>query len=253
MSDDLRHIRRYELKYLINEQMASAIRHHISGICRPDPNTDPVNHTYIVNNLYFDTPSLTFYHDTRFKKETRFKPRARYYGHHLDTIYPELKFKSNSIVWKQRQPIPREKWRSLFHPDQSRRTEPIFKPKLDSFEDVIHLYNAQPILQVRYEREAYITELEKYGRITFDRKLTSRLSHGSLDFDLDHDYIYYDDPQTIRAQESFVILEIKVETNVPGWVIRLIEMFDLQQTGFSKYCNGIECHLGYAAKPHRVY
>lgn len=246
MKDDFTKIKRYELKYLISEDTAQAIRDYISSFCRLDKHADPSSSGYTVNNIYFDTPDLRFYHDTRFKKMTRFKPRARYYGDRpSDYIFPELKYRNSSVIWKTRYKLKVEDWLDHFSIKQSPAEEPRMKDSYDTFDEVIQLYNAQPILHVRYFREPYVTELEEYGRVTFDRNLTSRLANGSYNLELDEDYLYYDDPQTIRSDVSRVLLEIKVETNVPHWVIYIIQNFNLIQTGFSKYCNGIDYHLGY--------
>jgi hypothetical protein len=253
MFEDVNRVRRYELKYLISEDTAQEIRYHIRNICKLDKHADPVTNTYIVNNLYFDTPDLKFYYDTRFRKPVRFKPRARYYDHLPGFIFPELKYRNSSIIWKTRSMVSVDEWPNLFYPVLSDREEPVFKARHDTFDEVIHLYQAQPVLQVRYTREPYVAELENYGRVTFDRALSSRLARGSLDLDLDEDFVYYDDAQTIRGSDSLVILEIKVETNVPKWVIDIVEKFNLMQTGFSKYCNGIDCHMGYAARLRRCF
>lgn len=247
MFDDLRQVQRYELKYLVAEETAQRVRDHILHFCSLDKYADPVTRTYMVNNLYFDTPGLQFYHDTRFRKPTRFKPRARYYGEYPDFIYPELKYRTNSIIWKTRTRVAASEWTGLFYPDVSDCGEAVIKSRIDTFQEAIDLYHAEPVLQVRYEREPYVTDLENYGRVTFDRKISSRPANGSLELDLAADYIFYDDAQTIRGSDSMVVLEIKVETNVPAWVIDVVSRFNLMQTGFSKYCNGIECHMGYRA------
>ena len=70
---------------------------------------------YIVNNLYFDTTDLRFYNDTKFRKPTRFKPRARYYGNKATNfIWPEIKYRNASVIWKRRYKIPIERWPELF-------------------------------------------------------------------------------------------------------------------------------------------
>jgi len=115
--DDLKQIQRYELKYLIAEETARRVRDHILHFCSLDKHADPVTRTYIVNNLYFDTPGLQFYYDTRFRKPTRFKPRARYYGEYPEYIYPELKYRTNSIIWKTRKPKSLPKYSRNFPPN----------------------------------------------------------------------------------------------------------------------------------------
>ncbi len=202
---------------------------------------------YIVNNLYFDTPDLKFYYDTKFRKLTRYKPRARFYGEKaIDLIWPEIKYRHASVIWKRRYCIPIEQWPELFNSEETERKQAIIKEQLDSFDDLINWYGAQPMLHVRYFREPYVTELEDYGRVTFDRQLCCRPTHGSINLEYDEeDMLYYDDPVNSRADDSPVILEIKVETLIPIWAMELIHKFNLKQRGFSKYCYGIDSILGY--------
>ena len=247
MSTDLSKIRRYELKYTISEETACQIRDYIQNICTLDEHVPAGKTGYIVNNLYFDTPDLKFYQDTKFKKLTRYKPRARYYGEKAtDLIFPEIKYRNASIIWKKRYSLPIEQWPDMFIPRKTDRREPLIKQQLDTFDEVIYWYNAQAVLHVRYFREPYVTELEEYGRVTFDRQLCCRPTRG--DFDLDYnenELLYYDDPVTSMNYDSLVLLEIKVETMVPQWAIELIRKFNLVQRAFSKYCYGIDYVMGY--------
>ena len=245
-SNDLSNIRRYELKYTIDETLASEIRDYIKNICTLDKHVPPGEKGYIVNNLYFDTIDLRFYYDTKFRKLTRYKPRARYYGEKAtDFIWPEIKYRHASVIWKRRYSIPIAHWSTLFAPTENGQKPPAIKTHLETFDDVVYWHSAQPVLHVRYHREPYVTELEAYGRVTFDRHLCCRSTHGSIDLDYnEQDMFYYDDPVSAKNMDSPVILEIKVETLVPAWVIELIHKFNLVQRGFSKYCYGIDCLLG---------
>lgn len=245
--DDLNQIRRYELKYTITESMASEIRDYISNICSLDPNVPPGDKGYVVNNLYFDTPDLRFYHDTKFRKLTRFKPRARYYGMTVsDFIWPEIKYRHAHIIWKKRYKLPVERWPELFYPQIAETDKYKCKSRLDRFDEIIYWYNAQSKIHVRYFREPFVTNLENYGRITFDRNLCYRSILGSIDLDYnDQDMLYYDDPITTHNFESPVLLEIKVEFLLPWWIVELIRKFNLVQRPFSKYCYGIDHHLTY--------
>ena len=242
MLDDLKDIRRYELKYTITESIAEEIRDYISCICFLDKHVPEGETGYTVNNLYFDTANLQFYHDTKFRKLTRYKPRARFYGMKVgDCIWPEIKYRHGSIIWKNRYCIPVECWPSLFNPELSNETKCNIKKQLNRFEEIIHWHGAEPVLHVRYFREPYVTQLESYGRITFDRSLAYRQIYGSTDLDYhEKDMLFYDDPVTTVNHRSPVLLEIKVETLVPQWVIQLIKKFNLVQRPFSKYCYGID-------------
>jgi len=247
LSKDLSEIQRYELKYTITETLAAEIREHITNICKLDKHVRPGESGYIVNNLYFDTYDLKFYYDTKFRKLTRYKVRARFYGEQAtDFIWPEIKYRHGSVIWKMRYNIPIDCWPMLFCPQKAERKPSLIKKHLDSFDDLIFWYDAQPMLHVRYFREPYVTELEEYGRITFDRQLCCRAMEGSIDLAYqERDMLYYDDPINAKDPDSPVILEIKVETFVPRWAIELIHKFNLTHRGFSKYCYGIDCILGY--------
>lgn len=242
MSMHLFETKRYELKYTITEELAAKIREYLSGICTLDKHVPAGENSYIVNNLYFDTPDLRFYYDTKFRKMTRYKVRARYYGHKAqEFIWPEIKYRNVNVIWKKRYSLPVEKWPTLFYPQPSERIQTSIKARLDSFDELIYWHNAQPILHVRYFREPYVTELEEYGRVTFDRRLCCRPTKGVIDLDYrEEDMLYYDDPVSSRSDDSPVILEIKVDNLVPIWTIELIHKFGLKQRGFSKYCYGVD-------------
>ncbi len=242
MSMDLNAIKRYELKYTISEAVAAQIREHIQYLFTLDEHVPPGKNFYTVNNLYFDTPDFKFYYDTKFRKLTRYKLRARFYGEQAtDSIWPEIKYRNANVIWKRRHQLPIECWPKLFYAEKIDRRQPVIKEQLDCFEDFLSLYGAQPVLHVRYRREPYVAELENYGRITFDRLLCCRPTNGSIELSYhEHDMLYYDDPVTSKNDDSPVILEIKVETQIPVWAIELIHKFNLRQRGFSKYCYGID-------------
>lgn len=239
--DNLYKVRRYELKYEVHEELAAAIRDYIQGICILDPHVLPGERTYVVNNIYFDTQDLRFYYDTKFRKPLRFKARARFYGWTAgDYIWPELKFKQDSVVWKVRQRLTLDQWYNYFNPQIFEDLQHEVQPGINSFQNAVYWLEARPIVHVRYIREPYISLLDNYARITFDRQLCYRYPLDSIDLKYNEkDMLFYDDPVTMHSTDSQVIMEIKVETLVPAWVIQLIRVFDLKQRPFSKYCYSI--------------
>ncbi len=242
MSTESSIISRYEAKYLVSEKVAWAIREAIQGTCSPDEHVDS-HGRYIVNNLYFETPDLRFYHDTKFKRYRRFKPRVRFYGMEPDRyLWVELKHKVKTVTWKNRRRVEVSDWPGLLDAPCENGSAVRSLDVSESFEDAVRLFQAQPMLHVRYVREPYVSNLESYGRVTFDRQLTFRLAHGSLALEGPGDMLYYDDPITAQwpGDDSPVILEIKTELNIPSWVVRLIQSFGLLQRGFSKYCYALD-------------
>lgn len=237
MNADGHGLQRYELKYTVTESLARAIREYIQPLFSLDRHASADQGGYIVNNIYMDTPGLRFYYDTRFRKLTRFKPRLRYYGTRVEPfVVLEVKHRHNMVSWKTRQRIPPSAWPGVLEASRSERTEPAFTRLEETFEQVVHLYCALPVLHVRYFREPYVSEIDEYGRITFDRALRYRLAHGSYDLhSSDHDMIYYDDPVTAQWDDSPVVLEIKTSPFVPFWTTDVIQRFSLVQRGYSKY------------------
>jgi len=239
-------IRRLELKYKIPAALVPEVRERLRAVCSLDPHADPALGGYTVNNLYFDTPTLRFYYDTKFRELTRFKLRARYYGTAApDTMWLEVKHRQNSLIWKTRRPIAAAHWEDVLSGEHCTHRGRRMVEWPGAFEDAVFLHGARSVAHVRYFREAYVSELESYGRVTFDTRLSFRAARGELALDApDEPWRYYDDPQTTGYPESPAVLEIKVENDVPMWAVALVRSFGLVQGGFSKYCYAIDRLLG---------
>ncbi len=251
MTGNVNTIIRYELKYTISEQMAREIRDYIRSFFSLDAHADPNILGYTVNNLYFETPDFLFYHDVKFRKLRRVKPRVRYYGTRPENnLWLELKYRNDSMIWKFRRPVPLSDWPTLLQRPEESYTEVGHEKISTSFEHVVTMSGAKPLVHVRYFREPYVSDLDTYGRITFDRRLTCHPSKDSFDPVPDCPMISCDDPVATSADESPVILEIKTESAVPFWAIEIIRNFDLRQRGFSKYCYAVDRLL--ETPSHRV-
>ena len=167
----------------------------------------------------------------------RFKPRVRYYGTGgAGSATLEVKYRHDRTVWKVRDRIAMAEWPGVLDVSRSERTSPTRAALPQSFVEVHHLYGTEPVLHLRYRREPFVSEVDAYGRITFDRGMRYRLMRGSYDLSgHDEEMSYYDDAVTARWEESPVVLEIKTESLVPFWALDLIKRFSLVQRGYSKY------------------
>ncbi|MBT6145004.1 MAG: polyphosphate polymerase domain-containing protein [Gemmatimonadetes bacterium] len=239
------------MKYTVSESQAVAIRDYIQPIFTLDRHAAAEQGGYVVNNVYLDTPGLRFYYDTKFRRETRLKPRVRYYGQEPeDFVILEVKHRHNTISWKRRQQISTHEWPGVLDVSRSERETPRFIRMPETFEEVNHLYCTAPVVHVRYFREPYVSDIDAYGRITFDRSLRYRLALGSSAIGGgDEDMTYYGDQAEPYGEDSPVVLEIKTEAFVPLWATDLIRRFGLVQRGYSKYCYVIDACLenGYDA------
>ncbi len=237
METELSRISRYEMKYAVSEEQAAEIRDYIQPIFSLDQHAGSEQGGYTVNSVYMDTPSLRFYYDTRLRLPTRLKPRVRYYGTRpAEVAVMEVKHRHNRTIWKTRHSVPVDEWPAVLEVSGSDRTSPSYTNVAETFVDVHHLYGTAPVLHVRYSREPYVSEIDEYARITFDRGMRYRLMRGSYELACsDEEMLYYDDPITAQWDDSPVVMEIKTESFVPAWAIDLIRRFSLVQRGYSKY------------------
>ena len=237
METEADRVRRYEMKYTVTAAQAAAIRDYIQPLFSLDTHAASEQGGYIVNSVYMDTPGLRFYYDTRLRQPTRLKPRVRYYGTHpAEFAVMEVKHRHKATIWKARDTVPAAEWPAVLDVTRSERTTPTRTVLPESFVDVHHFYGIAPVLHLRYFREPYVSEIDAYGRVTFDRGMRYRLMRGSYELGTDdRDMIYYDDPVTAQWDDSPVVLEIKTESLVPFWATDLVRRFSLVQRGYSKY------------------
>jgi hypothetical protein len=242
MSVDLNKIRRYERKYLVTPAQAEIVREFIRPFMAPDSHTNAAQGGYTVNNIYLDTPDLRFYTDVKTRRLRRFKPRMRYYGADPSGgLWLEVKNKHGEIIWKNRHRVPASAWPGVLEAQPAPEGDPVSVQGPRTFEDIVGLFPVRPVLHVRYFREAWVSELDDYGRLTFDTRLRCRPALGSTDLAAPEPELgYADDPVTTSAPDSMVLIEVKTETLVPWWAIEITKRAELWQRGFSKYCYGIE-------------
>jgi len=241
-------IRRYENKYIIDRSLCERIEDYISFFCVPDRYADKKTGEYTIHSLYFDTPNLSFFEANMIKAPVRIKARARYFGGKpADYLWLEIKRKIKNVIVKERHRIDVAKWPEILNmvsPDSNAtNVKGLIRNErsLDSFLNIVDSFGAVPAAHVRYIRKAYVSQIDRYVRITFDRRLSGCLAYGNYDLNVSSDdLISIDDPGTCDFNNSAVVLEIKCEVVYPRWIEVLVQKFRLFQQGFSKYCHTIE-------------
>ena len=233
---------RYELKYLIPYSMVEPISAYVAHFCDMDYySTISENGFYLINSLYFDTPTFLF---TRRKEEgypNRFSLRVRSYGEKPKApYYFETKEKFLDFCKKRRGRVPIENWSDLlFDPSMVTEFEHASDPHIQRFISLATTYNASPVILTQYRRRAYLSTLDDYARVTFDCKL--RFQHETR-YNVHPDERHmncYDHPDTFLDPGHNVILELKCERKIPVWMIELIRRFNLTRSGFSKFYTGM--------------
>jgi len=237
-------LERYELKYMIPSSMIEPISDFASVYCSPDNySLNSPGGFYRVNSLYLDSPSFYFLRMRLEDMDNRINMRVRSYGDSPDVPYfLEIKQKTGEVVRKYRASVTDRNWFRAytdpgFYPHEvSRNRDEDSSRKL--FERLVFTYNAAPVILTQYARKAWISDVDDYARITFDRDLMFRAeSHynpvpgeGRM-VSCDHNLAF--DPG------CDVILELKCYTSrVPLWMLDMIRYFNLRRSSFSKYQTG---------------
>lgn len=241
---DVTRFERLELKYLIDEQLARVLQAEIAPYCVADEHNPVSGKGYDIFSLYLDTPSNTFYRAKLRNEPDRLKLRARTYSP-VSPVHLEVKRKCRDVIEKTRVSVERE----VVERAASGLENPIVDTPsqwgyLQRFAYLMTLTGAGPILLVKYEREAYVSAVDRYARVTFDRNVFAQRVHGwdlvgqeTAWHSLEADWIADGGP-------SPVLLELKCETLVPYWMSALIQRHNLRLQGFSKYTRGLELTEG---------
>lgn len=238
-------LERYELKYLIPFWMVQPISDYVAHFCEMDYYSQiSPDGFYTINSLYFETP--TYYFMRAKENQTgRFSLRVRSYGDKPKApYYFETKEKIGDFSKKRRGRVPFENWGDLFlDPDKIKGFDVTADPHLDYFMSLVTTYGANPMILTQYRRKAYLSTVDDYARITFDRSLRYRPETDYNVIPTEESMLNFDDPETFGRPDVNVILELKCERKIPVWMVDLIKRFDLVRMGFSKFEGSmIECY-----------
>lgn len=233
-------IERLELKYLIDEAVAARVRAAILPYCEPD-RTEGDGHGcgYGVLSLYFDTPTLAFHRARLDDDEERLKLRVRRYDGGGATFL-EIKRKRGAIIVKRRAAVAPEDW-PLAVDARAGPLQPsaVAEQTIQSFATLRARTGAEPRLLVHYLREAYASTVDRYARVTFDRAMRAQPRR---DYDLDavpDAWRPLDGDFLTDGAFSPLVLELKVETRLPRWLVQVVRDHGLEAKGYSKYSAGI--------------
>lgn len=238
MSQDRMQLQRFELKYVIPEQVALAVRDFVASYLEIDEfGATLPNLSYPVHSLYLDSYDLSTYRATINGDKNRFKLRLRFYENRPDApVFFEIKRRMNNTIAKQRGGVRREAVDALLAGQLPSANHLISKePKqlvaLQNFCRLAVNLQATPKAHIFYMREAWISRFDNSVRVTMDRDVfcdpepTARLGT-----DLVH-------PVNVFGKK--VILELKFTNRFPDWFKELVRVFGLMQCGAAKYADGV--------------
>lgn len=238
MADDKMQLQRWELKYVIPEELALAVREFVRsyleldeyGAKRPDL-------SYTIHNLYLDSDNLDIYWGTINGNKNRYKLRLRFYEDNPNApVYFEIKRRMNEAIIKQRGGVKRHAVDGVLAGQLPNSNELVSGDArqlvaIQRFIELMTHDQARPIAHVRYEREAWISPTDNSVRVTMDRNVLispefiARFSE------------QMDDPSCVFGR--MVILELKFTGRFPDWFKEMVRIFNLRQGSASKYADGI--------------
>lgn len=241
---------RRELKFVVDMETAARLREHLQRHCHLDIfSASAEGHRYGLTSLYFDTHNLDLYRQGVDGAQRRFKLRIRRYDR--GPTIAEVKHRIGDIIVKRRRQLARRGERgpatmadleALLDdaPERHRHNN-----ETEDFVARTVALQAEPSLLVRYRREAWTADNEHYVRVTFDSKLrvAPPPADGGIDYgDDDTLWEYIDDDVAFAHRGPLVLVEVKVEDQVPRFLAAAIRDLGMQRVGFSKYATGIR-HL----------
>jgi hypothetical protein len=238
MGPDRLQLQRFELKYLIRETTALAVRDFVSSYLELDEYGATLpNLSYPVHSLYLDSDDLKIYHTTVNADKNRFKLRLRYYESRATApVYFEIKRRMNDAILKQRAAVKREAVPWLLgghHPEPAHLLSNDPKQLL-ALQRFVHLANhwiVRPRVHVAYLREAWISRQDNSVRVTMDRQVQAEPQlAGRLLTEMVN-------PVLVFGKE--IVLELKFTGRFPLWFRELVRVFNVMQSGAAKYADGV--------------
>ena len=215
--------KRYELKYLMDQQQFKEVKRAIDDNMR----IDGFGHS-LINNIYLDTENYLLARRSIDKPVYKEKLRIRSYGtvKEDDPVFVELKKKYESVVYKRRLSMPLNEAMEWFtsvnayHPDTQIGREIDYTRQ--RYEGI------GPRMLLSYEREAYRPIDGSDLRITLDTNIRARLE------DVDLTSI----PGGIDvAPKGAVLMEVKTLYGFPSWLNSVLSANRVYKISFSKYGN----------------
>ena len=203
---------RFEYKFIISETMIPEIQEFLEPYVMPDDH----GKNYKINNIYLETPQLNFARNHLSQNE-RLKLRIRTYNDDRDGFL-EIKRKSDGQIIKTRHKFLADEYPEILNNSSNK------------FVQLMNHYQAEPIMAINYNREAYFLKDDPTVRITFDRQIkykpTNSIKLGQQGI------------QTILPN-SIIIMEIKFYNKMPQQIKNMIKRFDLKREPMSKYISAI--------------
>lgn len=214
--------KRYEKKYLIDEEKAKLLLSRIEHRLSPDKYGKST-----VCNIYFDTPDFRLIRHSMEKGVFKEKLRIRSYNcPEADSpVFVELKKKFKGVVYKRR--VNMKYSDAIKYLLRSVRPEGLNEQVLSEIDYFKSYYpSLQPRVSLFYDRLAYYSKEDKNLRITIDTNIRYRTS--KLD-------IAQGTEGEVILGNGKAVMEIKCIGSMPLWLTKELSELKIFPSSFSKY------------------
>ena len=210
---------RHELKYICSQKQLDEIKLSLDNVLLPDPNQGEFG--YNIKSLYFDTVGDRLFNETLSGVDNRYKFRIRVYNSSDQLIKLEKKISINNLKAKEDLTISRKQFINILDNKYEYGCK-----LMDEMNCLNKLELLKPKVIVEYDRYAYVSEIGNV-RITLDRNIRySKNVYGLFDKDL---------PTIPILPINRHILEVKYDGVLPGYITKLLNIYKLERSSFSKY------------------
>ena len=213
--------RRYEKKFMINEDLFDKLTPRLEGYMVPD------RYAYsTIVNIYYDTPDFLLARLSNEKPLYKEKLRMRAYGvpGPDDPVFVEIKKKYEDVVYKRRISMTRDEGEAYLS-----GAAPPPEPSQISREIDFCLQRYRgigPAMFISYDRYSLADPEGGPVRITFDRNITWRREDLHLGSGIYGRKL---------LQPGQVLMEVKVPEAYPLWLVKIFYDLGIWGVSFSKY------------------
>lgn len=224
---------RYELKFLISEEMASILKMRLRMIMPLDSHSVSQDYSYHIRSLYFDDPYSSAYFDKLNSEEYRQKYRIRMYNLKPDPLVLECKHKDLYFTFKESHVISLDTYRNICNGNYDLIEDQ--DPFLVRFLTSCRCHPLRPSTIVDYTRLAFVYPLSDV-RITFDQDIRS----GGYSTDMLNPHLVT--RQAIDTGQ--LVLEVKCNEFIPRHILSVLETVPMCRRSLSKFA---QCRV------HEIY
>ncbi len=216
---------RFEKKYMMNAMQTELNLQRMNTVMKLDPHVGEQGF-YRIRSLYFDDIFDSCYQDNIAGVDPREKFRIRLYNGNPDRIRLEIKRKECGKIRKTSCKLTKELAAKMMNGERisiEEATGPVLRKFYIKQEERL----LQPKVIVEYDRIPYICE-DGNVRITFDYNVASS---SRFDTFLDKEIITR---PVMEAGQT--LLEVKYDGFLPDPIKNSLQLKNISQTSYSKYC-----------------